>query len=260
MKKYLLFLILLIPLILLISKIIKYYRNNKQLKLAKKLIEKRKKVTIKPIEGNKFSKNIMQTYRNKEGVPIEIINNIKDRNKDWNYYFYDDNDIKEFMLKYYGQDFVDKFNSYSYGAHKADLFRLCWLYQIGGVYIDIDMELLKPLDEIIEENNGFLLGMSEDNFSKRLFNAFMVAEKGNKKVKECIENIMKLDNKELKNNYLLILYTMQETLGKDFNYKFTEKNVSVTYTDIKGTWRLFDDKKAIANSTYSNYKNGGFII
>ena len=50
MKKYLLFLLLLIPLILIIIIITKYYRNNKQLNLAKKIIETEKNITIKSIE------------------------------------------------------------------------------------------------------------------------------------------------------------------------------------------------------------------
>ena len=35
-----------------------------------------------------------------------------------------------------------------HGAHKADLFRYCCLYKLGGVYLDIKMKPEKMLNKI----------------------------------------------------------------------------------------------------------------
>ena len=119
------------------------------------------------------------------------------------------------------------FNSFKKGAHKADLFRLCWLYKNGGVYIDIDTDIVEPLDNIINMMDGKLFSMPQTHLSygyKRLLNSFIVCNKGNIKVKRCIENITKIDPEELDNAYTHILHVMEDTLGEDFEYLFEEKN------------------------------------
>ena len=47
---------------------------------------------------------------------------------------------------------VDLFNKYT-GGHKADLFRYLILYKNGGIYLDIKIELTKPLKDIFNDNN-----------------------------------------------------------------------------------------------------------
>lgn len=70
------------------------------------------------------------------------------------------------------------------------MFRLCWLYIKDGVYIDIDVELKKPLDEIIKEKDYDLtMGISYENFFKRPLNAIIISNKGNEKITNCIKAI-----------------------------------------------------------------------
>lgn len=235
-----------------------YYKKNreniKQINVAKKIIKRDNLYQIENITDRKFYKNILQTYKSFHDVPSYIINNVKNKNPDWNYYFYDDYQIKDFLLKEYGQAYVDKFDSFKSGAHKADLFRLCWLYKNGGVYIDIDMEILKPLDEIIENNEGdLIMSLSKDCNIERLFNAFIIANKGNLKIKECIEKIMSVIQQDLEDNYSLILYLMQDIVGKDINYAFIEKGV-MNFTTLNYFWFLLDkNNERIANSKYKEY-------
>ena len=37
-----------------------------------------------------------------------------------------------------------------HGAHKADLFRYAVLYVHGGVYMDIKIKLVRPLEEVVD--------------------------------------------------------------------------------------------------------------
>jgi hypothetical protein len=237
-----------------------YYKKNRknidQVNLAKKIIKRENLYQIENITDKKFYKNILQTYKSFHQVPSYIINNVKNKNPDWEYYFYDDYQIKDFLLKEYGQAYVDKFDSFKSGAHKADLFRLCWLYKNGGVYIDIDMEILKPLDEIIENNEGdLIMPLSRDCNVERLFNAFIITNKGNSKIRECIEKIMLVTQQDLEDNYVLILYLMQETIGKDINYAFIERNINLTELDT--FWVLLNkNNERIANCRYKNYDGG----
>jgi hypothetical protein len=210
-----------------------------------------------------ISKNIMQTYKNIDNVPEFVIRNIKDKNPDWKYFFYGDQEAKDFLKKEYPSEVLAKFNSFSRGAHKADLFRLCWLYKNGGVYVDIDTNLLRPLDELVVDQK-FTMPLTKDRLNrKRLLNCFIISNKGNTLVAQCIENVMKITDNDLKDNYRLILHVMQETLGDRIEYLFDEKNIKISdiwFLDGKD-WGIYNKKdELIGESKYKNYDQiNGFI-
>ena len=138
---------------------------------------------------------------------------------------------------------------------------MCWLYIKGGVYIDIDLELTESLDDIIKDKDYSLtMGLSYENFIKRPFNAIIISDKGNKKIKECIIAICNINLSLINNkkNYTLILYTMKKILGEEFHYRIKEKNIRILYPVLEGDWKLFLDNKIIGNSKYKNYKDGKF--
>ena len=53
-----------------------------------------------------------------------------------------------FIKENFGDELVDLFNNLQPTSHKADLFRYLILYKNGGVYLDIKIELIKPLKDI----------------------------------------------------------------------------------------------------------------
>ena len=137
---YILLLLIIVLIILGIS--IKYYRINK--------IKNDKTLYIKDIT---IPKNIFLCYKTKN-VPSYIISNWKTLNPDYNIFLYDNNDCMDFLLKYFGQEYVDCFNYIQDGPIKADFWRICILYIYGGVYSDIDVEMLVSIDSIIELSNN----------------------------------------------------------------------------------------------------------
>jgi hypothetical protein len=110
----------------------------------------------------KIPKVIIQTYNNKSKIQKKVYKNIKKYAPEYTHIIYDDKECVEFLqqfdvtfksIKTYNFNIVDKFKSFKEGAHKADLFRYCYLYQYGGIYIDIKTELIKPLKNIFTEDN-----------------------------------------------------------------------------------------------------------
>jgi FkbM family methyltransferase len=75
------------------------------------------------------------------------------------------------------------------GAGFADLLRLDILYRFGGVYIDSDIMLLRPLDDLIKEFE-FVIA-SEDGFS--LTNAFFGARKGSQILRALINELLRVE-------------------------------------------------------------------
>ena len=87
-------------------------------------------------------------------------------NPEYNYLFFDDNDINKFIENYdfselsvSKADFKKAFLKIKPGAGKADLFRLLIIYAIGGCYFDIDTTPLVPLNKIIKIEDEVVSGI-----------------------------------------------------------------------------------------------------
>jgi hypothetical protein len=116
----------------------------------------------------------MQTYHKKSNIPNKVYENIKKYAPDYKHIIYDDKDCIEFLEQFdrtyqFIKDpkfkMTDRFKSYRKGAHKADLFRYCYLYQHGGIYLDIKTELIKPLNEIITQDNTLYTVIARDKYN-----------------------------------------------------------------------------------------------
>lgn len=95
---------------------------------------------------------IYQTFCTTD-LPLKITKTIIHNKKcpRFKFCFYDDEQC-EMFIKTKFDDIV--YNAYSklnkaYGAMRADFFRHCVLYKIGGVYLDIKSMITKPLGSII---------------------------------------------------------------------------------------------------------------
>jgi len=255
--------ILILILYVVIAKSIFYYKIYEEERVRDDVMKRKKIDFIINIEdeGKNIPHIIMQTYKSINSVPELVFDNIKNQNPDWEYNFLDDKEIEKFLKKEYPPQILQKFNSFSHGAHRADLFRLCWLYKKGGVYVDIDTQLLKPLNQIIKDKKLIIPITDVDGSRKRLLNCFMVSKKGNPLILECIKSVMKINNKDLYNNYRLILRVMEKTIEGKYNYEFIEKRESGGLFG-KEEWAIFDqENQKIANSKYKNYdQHRGFLI
>src|SRR5438067_2696757 len=92
------------------------------------------------VQGDSIPKVIHQTFPTKD-LPPRIQANvelIRSQNPDYEWNFYDDKKIVDFISSRYDQRILDlylKINP-NYGAARADLFRYLCIYQLGGVYLD----------------------------------------------------------------------------------------------------------------------------
>ena len=72
--------------------------------------------------------------------------------------------------------FVDTYLSYAHDIERADSIRYFILYELGGVYLDLDMELLRPIDELIAADRlYFTLEAGPSIVDTVISNAFMAA-------------------------------------------------------------------------------------
>ena len=83
-------------------------------------------------------------------------NSWKKYHPDWEINLYDDYDLYNEMK---GTEFEPYSESYNKIIYKVDIFKMHLLSKYGGVYVDMDVECLKPLDPLIDNtgnnnNNG----------------------------------------------------------------------------------------------------------
>ncbi|TKY80199.1 glycosyltransferase [Pectobacterium polonicum] len=111
----------------------------------------------------KIPKKIHQIYtKGINKLPEEIlvsIEQLKEMNPTWEYFFYDEKRIIEYIDKHYGKEMLNLYLSIEpkYGAARADLFRYLLIYIEGGVYLDIKSSCLNPLNDAIAEDCEMLL-------------------------------------------------------------------------------------------------------
>jgi len=85
--------------------------------------------------------------------------------KGCNFIFYNDNDCDAFIKKYFNEKVYSAFDSINpvYGAMKADFFRYCVLYILGGIYIDIKSLIKTPIFSLLTKADTCLLDIPRTN-------------------------------------------------------------------------------------------------
>jgi mannosyltransferase OCH1-like enzyme len=96
-------------------------------------------------------KIIYQTFKN-EKLPFLTrwhIKRLKRKNPEFEYQFYSDDRISEFILNEFGKEIYELYDRINIGAAKADFFRYAILYKKGGIYLDIDSLSVIKLENFI---------------------------------------------------------------------------------------------------------------
>jgi len=109
---------------------------------------------------------IYQTFKS-NSINTKLYENVEswiNLNPSYQYEFYDDARIRNFLSREYGPKYVERFDSIKVGASKSDYFRILIIYKFGGVYADLDNKLLKPLDEIIKPEDTEILHKQINNW------------------------------------------------------------------------------------------------
>ena len=205
-------------------------------------------------------KTIIQTYKTicKNLYHYNSVISFLEKNPNYDYIFFDDIDSRKFIQENFIVNILDQeekndngisdvLKSYDLlkcGALKADLFRYCYLYVNGGIYIDSKINCHIELDKIINSDDKLII--CSDDAKDSLYNGIMIMEKNNFYILNMIKDIC--------NNVFLKKYynDIHEPTGNKLYYKFF-KNNDITINKVKD---LVYFKKEIAfNCIYKNYYN-----
>jgi mannosyltransferase OCH1-like enzyme len=133
--------------------------------------------------------NIFQTWESKKIPPLMFQNIllIVRNNPKFRYYLFDDNDCQKFIKDNFSEEILNTYNNLIPGAYKADLWRYCILYKMGGIYIDIKYRPINGfrLYNLLEKEHWVL-----DIDNKNIYNAIMVCKPGNQILLNAINKIV----------------------------------------------------------------------
>lgn len=111
--------------------------------------------------GDRIPKIVHQTFPTTElpAVLAAGLEQAKLDNPAWTFNLYTDADIDSFILREYGDDVAAAYRRIrpEYGAARADLFRYLAVYKLGGAYLDIKSRFTRPIDTVLDGNEGFIL-------------------------------------------------------------------------------------------------------
>lgn len=120
-------------------------------------------------------KIIMQTWKN-DTIPDHwkaSPASIKKYMPDWKYVLMTDEMNREFCAKHF-PDFLSTYDNFPHPIQRADAIRYMFLYKFGGLYIDMDIELLHDLSPLFTQDADVFLVRS-GNIGSILTNSFMAS-------------------------------------------------------------------------------------
>jgi mannosyltransferase OCH1-like enzyme len=111
-------------------------------------------------------KNIYQTHKSMEYIKtkpeiLNAVNSWKKYEDEFNYYFYDDNQIEQFIKDNFNEDTYKAYVKLPMAVMKADLWRYCIIYINGGIYADTDT-VCKSNPNIFLKNDCLLAFVAEN--------------------------------------------------------------------------------------------------
>lgn len=114
-------------------------------------------------------KIIHMTY--KRPIPFKVYDRWKKLNPDFDIQLNFDIHCIEFLKKHFSPEIAKLFISIPQGMYKADLWRLCRLYEYGGVYADVDLVPYLNIDTL--DKHTFYSCLADD--PRSIFQAFMTS-------------------------------------------------------------------------------------
>ena len=194
-------------------------------KITKGLKIKRKIQIPFPMKSRYFNViplNIFQTWHTKDLPPLmkNNVEYIKKLNPAFTYRLFDDQDCYNFIKENFPDDVLEAFNKLIPGAYKADLWRYCVLYKLGGIYLDIKYRPVKGFKFInLTEKEHWVL----DADGNGVYNALLVCRPENQILLKAINQIV--DN--VKNKYYG--NTCLDPTGPNLLSRYFNKNQKSTF-------------------------------
>lgn len=106
-------------------------------------------------------------------IHLEYQKKLIDLHPEWQYKLWKDEENYEFVKQHY-PDFYETFMALPKNIMRADVIRYLIMYKLGGLYLDLDYEMIKPFDLlepdlVLPYNRQIRFGDAYDGFGNCIF-------------------------------------------------------------------------------------------
>lgn len=215
--------------------------------------------------SQKIPKIIIQTNESKY-IPIKMkkaIDSIIRDNPEYDYLYFDAKARREFIKKNFDTIVLECYDVLNPGAYKADLFRYCVVYKLGGIYIDSGMSSLNPINSILQTDDEFVTPYDppvSPTSDPGLYTAFICAVSNHPIIKYSIEDcILKIGQRDMSHPLAI---TGPILFGRAYK-KYTNLNLSpnvrtgniniIDHDTGPGKEIICNDRTCILKTKYPGY-------
>lgn len=154
-----------------------------------------------------------------EPQPEYVLKMLEIRAPTWTYKHFTDREIVRYFIEHPEPEFpfiVHRFHQMRFGAHKADLFRYYFLYQNGGVFLDSDAMIERPLDQIVLDYELFSV---KSYIEGTVFQGFIGSTPRHPVLHKALIDAYQIDIEILTQNYHLLTKNMNAFFIEDARQK-----------------------------------------
>jgi mannosyltransferase OCH1-like enzyme len=135
---------------------------------------------------------IWQTWKTRDVPPkwLPSVASIAKHMPEWEHRLRTDEDNRELVAREF-PFFLSTYDSYPYPIQRADAVRPMYLYKYGGLYLDLDIELVAPLDDLFTDDDYDLFLVRSGNLKGYITNSFMASKPGNPVWLHCLQEMQR---------------------------------------------------------------------
>lgn len=135
----------------------------------------------------------------------------KRNNPDWEYHLWNGKEMDELVETYF-PEYLTLYKGFPYSVQRWDTIRYMILYLYGGVYVDLDSECFRPIDNLLKNK---VMCFGEEPPSNNVYpdidlligNAFMASEPKHESWLKILKEIQKVMKQEHPKDGRAVVYT-----------------------------------------------------
>lgn len=136
-------------------------------------------------------KVVYQSWHTRNFHPIveEKLQAMRDLNPDYEFKLFTDEEMDSFVNTEFPGEIADCYNRLNIIVAKVDFWRYLILYKYGGIYLDIDSDILRPFHEWIKETDEAIISAEQNDL--KFLQWALVFSKGHPILKRTIDAVVR---------------------------------------------------------------------
>ena len=190
-------------------------------------------------------------------IIIAIIIIIIIKNPEYKMFFFLDNECRQLIKQFFPPRVLNAYDLLVPKAFRADLFRYCALYILGGCYVDHKIIARKSFRALINDHDDLLVTYDTGEFlgvKLRLFNGFMCSKRGDSRITKLIDDVVSNIEHQFHGYYFLSQSDLSIT-GPMVCSSFTTTTTSTTTTATTNTTTTTTTTTTNTTTTTTNTTN-----